>query len=150
MNYSSEFGAFYTAVLQQVQQSWKAIGVDAALNNLTTAQMSQSFADASYGIQLTSLTDSDPDILAGFIAAFFPDKNALTGSGVAQLIANSRAAQPNSKERAAILDQVQKAMLANGFAIPLFEAAQIIGSGQKVSGLKLDFQGTPRYYDISG
>jgi peptide/nickel transport system substrate-binding protein len=145
--YSEAFGAYYTSLLQLFQQDMKAIGIGITLNDLTGAAQVAAGLGHDFDLDITSLTDSDPDIVRSTLAlGLFPDAAALKTTGLVALLAQSDA-EPVPAQRAATYAKIQDIMIDDAFVIPFWEGGQFVGYTSNVHGLEMDFQSWLVFYD---
>lgn len=149
ITYSASYGAYFTSLLQLFQQQMKDIGIGITLKNLTQAGQVSAGSKHDFDLYLASLTDPDPDIIRSTVANFlFADKNALQAAGLTRLFTRSQAdADPSARK--ATYAKIQDTMIDNGFIIPFWEGSQLVGAGDRVSGLAQDFQAWSRFHDVS-
>jgi peptide/nickel transport system substrate-binding protein len=146
--YTDSYGAYYTSLLQLFQQDMKAIGIGITLNDLTQAQQVSEGISHNFDLDITSLTDSDPDILRSTLGVLFPDAKALQTTGIDTLFTQSDA-EPVQAQRSATYAKIQNLMISNGFVIPFWEGGQFVGYTSQVHGLEMDFQSWLSFYDTS-
>jgi peptide/nickel transport system substrate-binding protein len=149
VTYTSTYGPYYTSLLQLFQQQMKDIGIGIALKNLTQAGVLGVAPKHDFDFYMSSLTDADPDIIRSSAVNFlFADQNALKSTGISGLFTQSQSdADPTARK--ATYAKIQDALISNGFIIPFWEGAQLVGAGKQVSGLALDFQSWLLFYDVS-
>jgi len=144
--YTDSYGAYYTSLLQLFQQDMKAIGINITLDDLTEAQQVSEGLSHNFDLDITSLTDADPDVLRSTLGVLFPDAQALETTGIDTLFTQSDA-EPVQAQRSATYAKIQNLMISNGFVIPFWEGGQFVGYTSKVHGLEMDFQSWLVFYD---
>ncbi len=149
ITYTATYGAYYTSLLQLFQQQMKDIGIGITLDNVTQAAQVAAGSSHDYDLDITSLTDVDPDIIRNSVANYlFADKGALDSAGITPLFTQSQA-ESNPAERKATYGKIQDLMISHGFVVPFWEGAQLVGYGSIVKGLAMDFQSWLLFYDVS-
>jgi peptide/nickel transport system substrate-binding protein len=147
VTFTSTFGAYYTSLLQLFQQQMKDIGIGITLKDGTQAAQFAVSTSHDYDLDITTLTDVDPDIIRSS-AALILDKPTLDQAGITALFTTSQQ-QANPADRTATYGQIQDSMIQNGYIIPFWEGGQFVGYGSNVMGLKMDFQSWLDFYDTS-
>jgi peptide/nickel transport system substrate-binding protein len=147
VTYTESYGAYYTSLLQLFQQDMKAIGIGITLDDLTEASVISAAIGHDFDLNITTLTDADPDILRSTVAlVLFPDQSELKSTGLTALFAQSDA-EPDPAQRAATYGKIQDLMIDNAFIIPFWEGGQFVGYTKNVHGLEVDFQSWLVFYD---
>lgn len=147
VTYTSTFGAYYTSLLQLFQQQMKDIGIKITLKDGTQAQQFSVIGTHDYDIDITSLTDVDPDIIRSSAGALLAPKT-LDAGGVTALFTTSQG-QSDPSERKATYGKIQDAIVDAAYIIPFWEGGQFVGYGSNVKGLSFDFQSWLTFYDTS-
>jgi peptide/nickel transport system substrate-binding protein len=147
MLYTEDFGAFYTSLLQLMQQQLKDIGMEATLDNVTVAGLTERQTSKNYDMAVSTLTESDPTMVRNILQLFTPAAD-LEAAGLTPLFATEQGiADP--EERKELFAELQKIVLEEGFALPIFEGAQITGVSPDVTGVRYDFKAYLNFYDTA-
>lgn len=144
--FSEDLGPVYAPSLTIVQEQAKEVGIELDLSPTTAAGLSQGSVDGTYDLMSTSITQSDPNVLALVVNYILLDKALLQEDGILDLLAAS-GSLPNGPEREAALADLQSALVDSGLIIPVFEQIEIAASGSGVGGLGFDSQAKLQFYD---
>ncbi|GAA4556908.1 ABC transporter substrate-binding protein [Pseudonocardia xishanensis] len=148
ITYSDDFGAFYTSLMQLVQQQLQAIGIGVRLNSVTQAGLVDAQSTRDFDTLVTTITESDPDIVRSIIQTRSPDTALLESSGLQALFTRQQA-ESDEAARTATWAEIQRIVLENGIVVPLFEGTQLTGIGPSVTGVRQDFKSMVSFYDTA-
>jgi peptide/nickel transport system substrate-binding protein len=135
------------AVLELTQQQLKAVGVDLQVRQQTPAEQQAALAAGDYDTYYYNVTRADGDILRTQFSSKFRNINKRPADTVLDPLLDAQLAQGDPAERADDLGTAQRAILEDGYAIPLFELAQSIGVGPDVHGLAFDASSRLLFHD---
>lgn len=145
--YTSVYGPYYTPLLQLFQQQMKEIGIAIELKDSTQATQLAVSKSHDYDLDISSLTDVDPDIIRAS-NLLPPDMPTIAASGVTELFTRTQQ-EADPAERKATFGKIQDAVIGQALIIPFWEGGQFVGYGSNVKGLKMDFQAWLDFYDTS-
>ena len=135
------------AVLELTQQQLKAVGVDLQVRQQTPAEQQAAVAAGDYDTYYYNSTRADGDILRTQFSSKFRNINKRPADTVLDPLLDAQLAEGDAAARADLLATAQETILADGFAIPLFELAQSIGVGADVHGLAFDASSRLLFHD---
>lgn len=144
--YTEDFGAFYTPMLSLLQDGLRDIGIAVILNDQPLANFVTASTGLDYDLMVTSLTESDPDLIRLLAAPRLAVAPEFAETGLPELL-HAQASTPNGPDRLALLEDVQVSLIDTAFVIPLFEVSQILGVASGVHGAGFDFQSRFVLYD---
>jgi peptide/nickel transport system substrate-binding protein len=144
--FSEDLGPVYAPSLTLVQEQARAVGIELVLSPTTAAGLSQGSVDGTYDLMSTSITQSDPNVLALVVNYILLDKPLLEAEGILDLLAASGSA-PNGPERESALADLQAALIDSALIIPVFEQIEIAAAAAGVGGLSFDSQAKLQFYD---
>jgi peptide/nickel transport system substrate-binding protein len=148
LSYSEDGGGIpYASVLQLVQQQLEDIGFEVTLDANTAAQFSEAWTSKDYDFFVTTLTESDPQIVQSLIQGRY-DQSLLDQLGLPTLLSQQQAAA-DPAARKAIWSQIQSIMIENGMAVPVFQSSQMAAEATNVQGLRFEFRAVASFYDVS-
>ncbi len=134
------------AILELTQQQLRDIGVDLQLRQLTAAQQGEALATGDFGAIYYNSTRAEGDILRTSFDA--RQRNwSHRGPGVVEGFFDQSLNTPDPAERNEALAQAQREVVAQAYAIPLFEFAQSIGVANDVHGLGFEASSRLKFYD---
>lgn len=145
MTYTEDYGAFYTSLLQLVQQQLNEVGFDVTLNNTTQAGLIELQQTMDFDFFITTITESDPDMVRSILQTRL-DPAAVEAAGLTPLLAEQQAVA-ESAARSAVWQQIQDIVMTEGMLVPLFEGTQLTGVDAKVTGVRYDFKSMVNLYD---
>lgn len=133
-------------VLELVQQQLRAIGVDLRLRPTTPGELTSVQQAGTYDFSWGNLTRADPDILRTLFSTRFHNADRLTDSPLEKDL-TAQAATLDPKRRAALSGRVQTALVAGGYAIPVFELTQVVGLGPAAHGIGFEASSRLQLHD---
>jgi peptide/nickel transport system substrate-binding protein len=124
--------------LELLQQQWRQIGVNLELRGLPIAQLAPDQDSGDYDLLAFDQTRDDGDVLRTVFATSAKDRAYLqAGNSLNALLAEQNQAT-DSTSRTALLDQIQRDILAQGYTIPLYEYGSLVATSAAVRGYSLD------------
>jgi peptide/nickel transport system substrate-binding protein len=124
--------------LELLQQQWRQIGVNLELRGLPIAQLAPDQASGDYDLLAFDQTRDDGDVLRTVFATSAKDRAYLqSGNRLNALLAEQNQAT-DSSSRNALLDQIQRDILGQGYTIPLYEYGSLVATSAAVHGYSLD------------
>ncbi|MEV7010001.1 ABC transporter substrate-binding protein [Streptosporangium sp. NPDC051022] len=126
-----------TTILELLRQQLRVIGVDLQLRPVDAAGFGAAQKNGLIDFRWGNSTRADPDILrtvfsTKFSAAAYLPPSDLDGELEKQVTALDQAG------RAKVVGEIQRIVLDRGYAVPVFELAQVVGVSRRVHGLTLD------------
>ncbi|MEZ3159586.1 ABC transporter substrate-binding protein [Microbacterium sp. BWT-B31] len=147
ITYTEDYGAYYTGLLQLVQQELGEVGMEVTLDNTTQASMIELQQTKDFDFVITTITESDPDMVRNMLSTRV-EASVLDSLGLPPLFAAQQAAT-DPAERSEIWAQIQEIVFDNGLAVPLFEGTQLSGVSANVTGPRYDFKAMITFYDTA-
>ena len=135
------------AVLELVQQQLRAVGVDLQLRQVTPADQQALLTSGDYDSYYYNVTRADADILRPQFSSTVRNINQRAADTVIDPLLDEQLATADPAKRADLVAQAQKAILEEGYAIPLFELAQSIGVAADVHGVEFDASSRLLFHD---
>lgn len=135
------------AVLELVQQQLRAVGADLVLRQLTTPESTEAQKTGDYDTFYYNVTRADGDILRTNFATTLRNLNRRPADQVLDPLLDEQLSAVDAGARDEILADAQREIIAQGFAIPLFELSQSIGVAGDVHGLGFDASSRLTFHD---
>ena len=135
-----------TPILELVQQQLKAVGVELILNRTTISQVAALQASGDISLYFYNLTRADPDVLRTLFHVTGRNYGKRKADGLDQLLEAS-AATLDPAVRQQRVDEVGRALIEQGHAIPLVELATVIAHGKQVHGLHYEASSRLQFFD---
>lgn len=148
--YTEDFGAFYTSLMQLVQDAVKQVGMEMTLKQLPQAAYSEASTNLEYDLTITTITESDVDQVRSFLDTRFTPAEPTYVESIglaAPFLAQQAATDP--KDRDAIWADIQDIFFDEMVGIPLFEGAQVAAVSPEVTGLRYDVKSMSDFYDVA-
>jgi peptide/nickel transport system substrate-binding protein len=144
--FSEDLGPVYAPALTLLQEQARAAGIDLVLNGTTSAALSQANVDGTYDLMATSLTQSDPNVLALVLTYIIRDQELLAAEGLLDELARS-SSLPNGAQREEALATIQQDLVDAGLLLPVWDPVEIAASAPSVGGVRFDSQAKLAFYD---
>lgn len=135
-----------TPILELVQQQLKAVGVELILNRTTISQVAALQASGDISLYFYNLTRADPDVLRTLFHVTGRNYGKRKADELDQLLEAS-AATLDPAVRQQRVDEVSRALIEQGHAIPLVELATVIAHGKQVHGLHYEASSRLQFFD---
>ncbi|WP_120003517.1 ABC transporter substrate-binding protein [Nesterenkonia muleiensis] len=145
VTYTDDFGAFYTPMLQLIQQQLGDIGMDVNLDNTTTAGITEILQTHEFDFFITTITESDPDMVRAAISNYM-HPSAVEDHGLEEPF-DEQQALSDPDERAVVWGDIQDIVMEHALLIPVFEGTQLTGVGENVEDVRYDFKSMVTFYD---
>jgi peptide/nickel transport system substrate-binding protein len=145
IRYNESSGAFYTPLLQLVQQQLNEVGFNTTLDLINPADNDRVQLEYDYDLYLLSITEGDPDMVRAMLVESAADPALLDQIGLTPLMDEQAAV--TGDERKEVWAEMQDIIIENALWTPIFEAAQITGSAPNVTGIRSDLKGMLTFYD---
>ena len=147
------------AALQLVAQQWSALGVKLnVLGGDAGSAVADNLDPAKTPVSPAMVGRADPDVLK---SQYYPkNRNVLLQTGgVSDKVKSFRddklngllegiAAETDPKKRLALTEDVQRYVVDQAYAIPIFEEPQVYGAAPYVKGLAFEAVGRPSFYSV--
>ncbi|MCF2528760.1 ABC transporter substrate-binding protein [Yinghuangia soli] len=143
------FGSAFNAsqsVLELVQQQLKRVGVDLRLRKLAIGDQNNVIAAGDFDFTYYNVTRADPDVLRVIFGTQGTNRGRLP-AGPQDTALTQQAQLVDPAARAAQVAEAQRQLVDRGYAIPLFELAQVHGFSAKVQGVTLDASSRLTFHD---
>lgn len=135
------------AILELAQQQLREIGVDLQLRQLTGAQQSELITSGDYGATYFNFTRAEADILRTFFDSGLRNYSLLAPNDVLDPLFARSLSEPDPAARAELIADIQREIVDQAYAVPIFELAQSIGVAKHVHGLGFEASSRLKFYD---
>ncbi|WP_241255636.1 ABC transporter substrate-binding protein [Candidatus Protofrankia californiensis] len=134
-------------VLQLVQSQLNAIGVDAQLNGLPLNQLAPDQEAGRYDLLWFGLTRADPDVLSTVFSTTTKNRAHLPAGNPLDTLLAKQSETIDAAERTALVEQAQRQIVQQAYAIPVYEQTQSVAFTGRVLGVALDGSAQPAFFD---
>lgn len=135
------------AVLELTQQQLREIGVDLQLRQQTPAQQGETLATGNYGATYFNSTRAEGDILRSTFSTTQRNWSHLRPDNNLDILFAQSLSEPDNAKRGELLAAIQREIVDQAYAVPLFELAQSIGVAHNVRGLGFEASSRLKFYD---
>lgn len=135
------------AILELTQQQLRDIGVDLQLRQQTAAQQGETLTSGDYGATYFNSTRAEADILRNFFDTRQRNWSNLAPDSPLDALFAQSLSEPDPVKRAELLATIQREIVDQAYAVPLFELAQSIGVAKDVRGLGFEASSRLKFYD---
>jgi peptide/nickel transport system substrate-binding protein len=132
------------STLELVQQQLKAVGVALTIKTVPLSRALETFRTGAYDLALGNASTADPDILRNYYTPKGLDVVRL-GAGPLRDALYAQSADLDPKARARNLRTAQRLLVADAYALPLYESRTVVGVGKKVHGITFDAASRPLF-----
>ncbi len=134
-------------MLQLVQSQLNAIGVDAQLNGLPLNQLAPDQEAGRYDLLWFGLTRADPDVLSTVFSTTTKNRAHLPAGNPLDTLLAKQSETIDAAERTALVEQAQRQIVQQAYAIPVYEQTQSVAFTGRVLGVALDGSAQPAFFD---
>jgi peptide/nickel transport system substrate-binding protein len=134
-------------VLELVQQQLRQVGVNLELRQVTNAQSTEIGDSGDYDTFFYNTTRADPDILRTAFSSKFTNRSRRGADSELDPLLDAEVATLDDDRRDALVEKAQRIIVERGYAIPIFELSQAIGTAPHVQGLRFEASSRLQFYD---
>lgn len=134
------------SVLELVQQQLRKIGVDLRLRKLAAGDQNVAVNSGDFDFTYYNLTRSDPDVLRVLFSTHGGNRGRLP-AGPQDAALDQQAQLVDQAARFRQVTEAQRQLIDLGYAVPLFELAQVHGFTGKVQDVVLDASSRLNFHD---
>jgi peptide/nickel transport system substrate-binding protein len=140
------------SVLELLQQQLRKIGFDLQLEQHTTAETTQIQLSGNYEYYWYNFTRADPDILRVLFSAKAGNRSRLPEANPLEGPLAEQAATVDPAKRGPAVEKVQRLIVENGYAAPVFEQSQVMALGPNAHGVVFEASSRLQLFDawVSG
>ncbi|GAB2943030.1 ABC transporter substrate-binding protein [Nonomuraea fastidiosa] len=126
-----------TTILELIAQQLRKIGVELQLRPVDAAGFGEAQEKKQIDFRWGNSTRADPDILRTVFSTKFSAAAYLPATDLDKRL-DRQISTLDQAGRNEVVKEIQKTVLDRGYAIPVFELAQVVGVSKAVRGLTLD------------
>ncbi|GAA3670233.1 ABC transporter substrate-binding protein [Microbacterium marinilacus] len=131
-----------------IQAHLARVGIDAEIQTVTFSERSAILENGEYQIITGNLTRADADIIRTIHSIDQQNTNQREDSvPLDQELADTLAVVDETARAELLTGDVSRALLEEGYAIPMVETLAVIGTGKDVEGFAFDATARQKYYD---
>ncbi|WOF22911.1 ABC transporter substrate-binding protein [Microbacterium betulae] len=140
-------------VYEYLQQQLRAVGIELELLQVTAAEFTSAATAGDYDLRQASFSRPDPDILRTVFSTSLSNSAFLdpADEAVATLDAllDEQRTIADTADRWAVVSDAQELIVEQNWAFPLAQLVQVVGTSEKVEGLRFDSFSLITLYDVS-
>ncbi|NIH86494.1 ABC transporter substrate-binding protein [Amycolatopsis granulosa] len=140
------------SVLELIQQQLRRIGFDLVLEPHPNAEVLQIQQANGYDLLWYNVTRADPDILRNNFSTKAGNRSRLQPGNPLDAVLDAQAATVDPAARQQPVTEAQRLIVANGYAIPVFELTQVVALGPDAHAVNFEASSRLQLFDtwVSG
>ncbi|SER08570.1 ABC transporter substrate-binding protein [Actinokineospora terrae] len=135
------------SVLELVQQQLRKIGFDLQIEQRTTAETQQLTLAGDYDFIWYNTTRADADILRQLFSTKAGNRSKLTAGNPLDATLDKQAATVDEATRKPAVEEAQRVIVEQAYAVPVFELTQVWGLGPKTHDVAFEASSRMRLFD---